>query len=78
MTEFTEFEKRFIATGLILAKDYLSIDANNSDLQFALTIATAKVVEKLGLDKEFGRACAETAGFAEVIRAAALRAKEDK
>ena len=67
----TDPEKYFLAIGLVLAKDYLQLEAKDDEERFQLAVTQAVIVNKLGVDKEFGKACAETASLGNVFKQAA-------
>lgn len=68
ISDLSSAERHLLAIGLVLAGDYLKIEARNPDEEFQATLAVAKTVEKLGLPVEFARACVETAAFGQVLR----------
>ena len=64
----TDAEKHVVATGLVLAHDYLKVVAP-ADEQINVTVYIAKLVEKLGVRSEHSKACAETSGLAHDFQA---------
>jgi hypothetical protein len=58
-TELNECEKELLGTALVLLSDFMKQGATPEQNNLS-TMAVVTLVHKLGVDKEFGKACAQT------------------
>lgn len=63
----SEKDKYLIGIGLNLANDILGSGKTQNE-KFAIIAQIAKIVEKLDMSKEFGKAAASTAAIGNVLR----------
>lgn len=70
-------EKKLVATGLVLAKDYLTSELKSPQEEIHLALTVVNLAKKLGVTEELGKAFAETASFGQVFREIAKKVKAE-